>query len=258
MMLVWFVLTTKLVGKNMGPLPSNIEKCPIAEAIFEVRYSSEYPDDAIFGVLYAAVQSFFTPKPAPLAILQLPEAVRERDPNLKYQPYHRLLNENLSLGIGPRVLTFANSHPYKGWEAWSNFFYDVLSAIEETKALNKVERVGLRYINVFDGNIFDKIKLEVNINDQKLTDESTNLRTEIIDDKWIKVLQVGNAIAIEKEGKIQNGSVIDIDCLYNIDDEDFFSSHREIIETGHVKEKELFFSLLKQSFLDTLKPTFEE
>jgi hypothetical protein len=44
-------------------LPEKIENCPIVEAVFEIRYSSKYPEDAIFGVLYAAVKDFFTEKP---------------------------------------------------------------------------------------------------------------------------------------------------------------------------------------------------
>jgi len=43
-------------------LPEKIENCPIVEAVFEIRYSSKYPEDAIFGVLYAAVKDFFTEK----------------------------------------------------------------------------------------------------------------------------------------------------------------------------------------------------
>jgi len=243
----------------MIKLPIKIEKCPISEAVFEVRFSSEYPIDAVFGILYGGIKDFFTEKPISLPILQLPESVREQDPNLKYQPYHKLSKDNIILNIGPRVLTFINSSPYVGWENWSDFFYAVLEKIKETKVLNKIERIGLRYINFFDENIFDKVKFEVKIIDKTLSHESTNLRTEIIDGKFVKVLQIGNVVNFIKNNSTLTGSIIDIDCLYNIEDNlDFFANYREVIEDAHIKEKELFFSLLEESFLKELQPKFGE
>lgn len=243
----------------MSKLPKKIEKCPIKEAIFEIRYSSEYPVDAIFGILYANIKDFFDEKIISLPVLQLPESVRNQDPDLKYSAYHRLSKDNIILNIGPRVLTFINSEPYKGWSTWSIFFYKVLKKIEETGILNKVERIGIRYINIFDGNIFDKVKFEVKLNNNILSEESTNLQTEIIDDKFIVLLRIGNSINITKNKTETNGSVIDIDCLYNITDtSEFFDSYHEIIEKAHIKEKELFFSLLEESFLKELKPKFGE
>jgi len=36
----------------MVPLPKSIETCPIIEAIFEIRFESTVPGDAIFGIIY--------------------------------------------------------------------------------------------------------------------------------------------------------------------------------------------------------------
>ena len=244
----------------MIQLPNKIDICPIKEAILEIRYSSEYPVDAIFGILYATIKDFFTEKPISLPILQLPESVREQDPNLKYHAYHKLLKDNIILNIGPRVLTFINLTPYKGWKEWSKFFYGVLEKIKEIRVLNNIERIGLRYINLFDGKIFDKVKFEVKINNKALSNESTSLRTEIIDDKLIKILQIGNSVNIKRNNTEMISSIIDIDCLYNFDDTLDFSDNychiKEKIENAHVKEKELFFSLLEDSFLKELKPEF--
>jgi uncharacterized protein (TIGR04255 family) len=242
----------------MTQLPNKIEICPIEEAVFEIRYSSKYPIDAIFGMLYADIGKIFSENSS-LPILQLPETVRCQDPNLKYQPYHRLVKDNFILNIGPKVLTFVNSKPYMGWEKWSDFFYGVLDNIIKTEVLDRVERIGLRYINVFDANIFDKVKFEVKLKNKPLKDESTNLRTEILDEGFIKVLQIGNALNIIRNNKNTTGSIVDIDCLYSIHDGlDFFKIYRQIVEKAHNKEKELFFSLLEDSFLKELKPDFGE
>ena len=242
----------------MHKLPNKIEKCPIKEAIFEIRFFSTYPADAIFGVLYTKIKNFFTESPVSLPILQLPEAVRMNDPNLRYQPYYKLSIDNITLNIGPKVLSFVNSSPYSGWSKWSTFFYDILEQVIKTDVLNKIERFGLRYINLFPNeNIFGNVKLEIKLIDTLLSKESTNLRTEIHDDEFVKILQVGNAVNFIIDGDTINGSVIDIDCLYNVGDKlDSLEEYRKIIEKAHIKEKELFFSLLTESFLEKLKPVY--
>jgi len=243
----------------MDLLPDIIEICPIDEAVFEIRYTSKSPVDAIFGILYSKIKDFFTGNPVPLPILQLPEAVRSQDPNLKYQAYHQLQKDNLILKIGPKMLGFSNLKPYSGWKNWSEFFYNVLKEILQTEVINQVERIGLRYINLFNTNIFDKVKFEIKINKDILKDESTHLRTEILDEGFIKILQIGNSVNVIKINENIISSFIDIDCIYNIEDDfNFFKNYKDIVEKAHIKEKTLFFSLLEDSFLKELKPYYGE
>lgn len=243
----------------MKKLPVEIKICPIKETILEIRYSSKIPSDAIFGSLYGELRPFFDSDPQSLPILQLPEAIRRQDPSLKYKAHHQFKKDNLILSIGPDVLVFSNISPYVGWGRWSNFFYEILKKLLKIDVLDKVERVGLRYINIFDDNIFDKVDCEIKIIDDILTGQSTNLRTEILDENIIKVLQIGNSVTMMSDNNPVHGSIIDIDCLMNIDDtSDFFKSYHDIIEYAHNKEKELFFSLLKKEFLEALKPIYGE
>ncbi|MCK5741688.1 MAG: TIGR04255 family protein [Chlorobi bacterium] len=241
----------------MKSLPDKIEKCPITEAIFELRFTSDFPDEAIFGIIYAEVKDDFKEGHESLPILQLPEKVRAQDPGLMYKAHHRLAKGNMVLNIGPRVLSFANSDIYTGWAEWSKFFNTILNKIEKTNVLTNIERIGLRYINIFSDNIFDKVKLEVKIDNKILSDESTNLRTEIIDGQYINILQVGNSLNITKNNQDISGSIIDIDCIYNVENTtEFLSDRSDIIEGLHNNEKKLFFSILKESFLEELKPTY--
>ncbi len=238
-------------------LPVIIDPCPIEEAIFEIRYSSKIPNEARFGMLYGAIGSFFENEPIPLPILQLPEAIRSQDPNLKYKAHHQFSKGSHIFNVGPDVLTFSTLHPYSGWKDWSSFFYKLLKKILETNVVGQVERIGLRYVNRFDYNIFAKIQCEVKIINKKLTCESTNLRTEIIDEGFVKLLQIGNSITMIKDKKQIECSVIDIDVLYDIkDSKKFLNNYQELIEKAHVKEKELFFSLLNEPFLAEFNPKY--
>ena len=238
-------------------LPVVIDPCPIEEAIFEIRYSSKIPSEARFGMLYGAIGDLFSADPIPLSILQLPEAIRSQDPNLKYKAHHQFKENNHTINVGPDVLTFSTLNPYCGWKEWSAFFYKILEKIFAINLISRVERIGLRYINRFDHNIFEKIQCEVKIIDTLLTDESTSLRTEIIDEKFTKILQIGNSITMLKDDKPIHCSVIDIDILSNIEDtQKFIKEYNKIVERAHIKEKELFFSLLNESFLEDFNPNY--
>ena len=54
--------------------------------------------------------------------------------------------------------------------------------------------------------------------------------------------------------------MIDIDCIQNINaPSDVFSRKWEdILEASHLKEKELFFGLLKAPFLESMEPEWSE
>ena len=241
----------------MNKLPVEIKPCPIVEAILEIRYSSDIPSEARFGMIYGSIGDFFKNEPIPLPIAHLPQDIRNQDPNLRYKAHHQFREKNQTLNVGPDVINFSTSEPYCGWKAWSVFFYKILETFLNSKVLKKVERIGLRYINRFEENIFEKIDCEVFVTGNKLTNESTNLRTEMIDDEFIKVLQIGNSITMIRDRNKINCSVIDIDVLYNIEDsKHFVQNHQEIIEKAHIKEKQIFFSLLKDSYLNKFNPIY--
>lgn len=117
-------------------LPKRLTPSPIIESDFEVRFNSDYPDDAVFGVVYTAVKELFSPKkPIGLPILQVPELMRHKDPNLRYQAYYRLEKGSMNLSIGPHSLVFGNVRPYIGWSEWSAFFFNAMNCIRSTEII---------------------------------------------------------------------------------------------------------------------------
>jgi len=58
-------------------MPLRIYPCPIQQAVFEVRFKSEHPADAVFGMVYSAVKDLFlSAAPKVLPVMQIPETVR--------------------------------------------------------------------------------------------------------------------------------------------------------------------------------------
>jgi uncharacterized protein (TIGR04255 family) len=237
-----------------------IEPCPIEEAVLEIRFSSGFPSEAIFGMIYSAVREYFQgARPVALPITQLPEQIRDLDPNLKYQAHHQLEKNNFRLGIGPRVIVFSNTIRYAGWNAWSDFIKKTSLMINASGIIENIERLGLRYVNVFDGPILEKINFQLHYGEKKLIEETTNLRTELIDNDILKVLQISNSVYVNIGESKKTCSIIDIDCILSINmlESEFFEQFDSIVNKLHSEEKQLFFKLLKTSFIEKLNPIYE-
>jgi uncharacterized protein (TIGR04255 family) len=233
-------------------IPLKITPCPIVEAIVEIRFQAKVPSEAIFGMVYKSLREEY-PKENKLPILQLPEPIRIADPNLRSKPHYQLLNEGFILQIGPEVVSLNTKKEYVGWNIFSEKIHRAFSEIANLDLIEKVTRFGIRYINFFDFNIYDKINLAILMNNESIRSKSTYIRTEIQDDKFVNILQITNNAKINIDNKEHKGSVIDIDTVMEEKYNDFFDRMKDFLEEGHRKEKKLFFSLPNEATPQTDK-----
>ena len=135
-------------------LPKQITPCPINQAVVEIRFNSTLPPDAVFGVVYNKLKdSYKTAEQLP--ILQIPEAVRNNDSNLLYQPHYKLTKDYYALQVGPKVISIAiTDQKYTTWDSYYEEIQDVFKKIKEVDFISNVLRVGLRYINIFAEDIW--------------------------------------------------------------------------------------------------------
>ncbi len=66
----------------MNKLPIKIFPCPIIEATIELKFSSNLPKGAVFGLIYQVVKDKFA-KVERLPTAMLPTEIIENDPNFK-------------------------------------------------------------------------------------------------------------------------------------------------------------------------------
>jgi uncharacterized protein (TIGR04255 family) len=97
-------------------IPKKLVNSPINEAIFEIRYNGIYPGEALYGVLFDVFQHISKQKVEILPILQIPQQIRDMDPNLFYQHFYRTQNNNLGFSVGPHSIVFSALKPYPGWQ----------------------------------------------------------------------------------------------------------------------------------------------
>jgi len=238
-------------------IPKKIENCPIVDSVIELRFKSSIFPNAVFGLIFSALQKDF-PKVEKLPILQLPEQLRDTDPNFKFKAHYRLISDDgFSVQVGPDVLVMGSPIPYPGWELYFDKIKLVIEKVYDTGVIEQVVRLGVRFINFFDLDIFEQINLGISINNDSHKPKNTQLRTEIEKNGFLNTLNIANnakqAIGNNQE---RNGSIIDIDTFKEYKDGDFRKIYETEIKTAHNSEKEIFFNLLKTEYLKTFNPEY--
>jgi len=236
-------------------IPQKITPCPIIEAVVEIRFKSKLPSDAIFGIIYNEFKNDYKTLQK-LPILQLPEEVRSKDPNLKYQPYYKLITDNFILQIGPHILSLVNIGSYVGWQKFFEKIIETFSRINKLAIISKINRLGIRYINFFELNIFEKINLKFYLSDNTFSAQQITFKSTINTGKFLSNLQILNNGIITVNNLQKTGSVIDIDTYTQNENKDIFSTLTNLLNEGHLEEKKLFFTLLTDSFLKNLNPEY--
>lgn len=237
-------------------IPKKVDPCPIAEAIMEIRFESDFPGDAIFGIIYDKFQDEYSEFDK-LPILQIPDTIRSQDPSLMFKPHHKLKENNFILAVGPKMFSVANIREYSGWDLFSKKIYETCEKMSQLKIIEKVTRIGLRYINFFkDLDIYEKSTLKITLGGQSLVANQTNLTALIPGDNCINYLKMINDAEIGIENEIYKGSLIDIDTVLVDFPDTLLTNFRDPIEQIHIEEKKLFFSLLTTDFLQSLNPIY--
>jgi len=236
-------------------LPIRIEKCPIVDAIFEIRFTSNIYSSAVFGLIYNILKDNY-PEVVKLPILQLPEELRENDPNLRFKPTYKAAGDGFIIQIGPEVFSITSEIPYVGWKRFSAEIENILKSIFEQDVIKRVHRLGLRYINHFNTDIFNNIKLNVLIDNKERALKNTVFRTEIEKGDFLSTLQIANNVGNATDKRERNGSILDIDVFKIFDDDSFEDNFMKLINEAHYSEKRLFFELFTEKFLNSLNPVY--
>lgn len=240
-------------------LPTTLKNCPIKEAVFEIRFEPSVPNGAVYGVIYSALKETYGDS-TPLPVLQIPETVRDADPNLIYQPHFRLKRDGFLLQIGPKIFAIASSAPYRGWTEYRHEIVSVFDKLKGEGFISDINRIGLRYINIFTIGILENIRLKIKIDEEFITNTETTLRTVFVeDDEFRTVLQIANdTIVTEPGSEPYVGSMIDVDVLKAGSGLPFLDNIEVMIDAAHEIAKNRFFALLKDELLETLEPEYDE
>ncbi|NTW68660.1 MAG: TIGR04255 family protein [Chlorobiaceae bacterium] len=235
--------------------PKQLNITPIAEAIIEIRFVSGLPSAAIFGTLYNQFKDQY-PEIKQLPILNLPINIREQEESLKYQPHYHLVSENFLIQIGSSVISINSVDKYLGWNSYTKKIDEFLDLIENSGLVEKCLRIGVRYINVFETNIYDGLNLKLVLNDDKFEAIQNNIRSTYMRGDYLVNINIVNDARLSPDLNAKKVSVFDIDVYKDMDDEFIKTRVREIIDSEHSIEKEVFFGFLTEEFISNYEPTY--
>jgi uncharacterized protein (TIGR04255 family) len=243
-------------------LPSKLKNDLILSAIFEIRFSTNVPAEAVFGMLYKIVSKKYpNVQLAKLPITQLPETVRNSDLNLKYQPHYQLNIDKRGIGISPKIVQFYVQKPYIGWEQFYNFIMELLPDIINLELFEKIERTELRYINFTEQSLCSIANIEIGVGKKQLSCQPMTLRTEFQDEGYTVILQLVNDAVMEiAQQERLTGSVIDLNIIKKLDASvvDFQNQIGAILNESYKVEKKIFFEIIQPDFLTQSEPSYKE
>ena len=233
--------------------PRKINPDLIEEAIVEIRFESEIPSQEVVDQLLVEFGKDY-PVRKELPAAQFPSVIRDQDPQLRYLPIKQLIKGDLVLQIGGRAISCVNKKPYMGWTNLKEEVEDMAEKLKASNVVGEYKRLGIRYLNIFDVNILDKVNLAFTASGNHIVNEKIDLRLSLELNRFQAAIKVSNNVHAVINDRVIDGSLVDIDAfIVDFQENELMT----LIEEGHLLEKKLFFALLKDSFVkERLNPEY--
>ena len=245
------------------PFPKRIAD-NIIDAAIETKYISQYPFEVLIGLIFNALDESYQytsrPLKAGISTLSLqpitPIAMSMGGQGLFY-------NELISVRLLPNAIGFACLAKYIGWEDYRREIESVLTTIGQTGYIEQWTRVGVRYMNEYvNTDLKECTKFNFTFGFPMVQSQSTLFRTEFVFNDRRVIMNLSNKVptlhpqTATSAPEIVSSSIIDIDVIAEPLTIDNINALMDVIDSTHAVEKELFFTLLKTEFLQTLKPEY--
>ncbi|MDD5323108.1 MAG: TIGR04255 family protein [Methylococcales bacterium] len=252
-------MTSKLLPKKLG-------KEPLIDVVCGVNFESDIPADTLFpGLLLPKLPAGSQPKFETLPAAQLPQTIRDNDPNLKNSPLMRIVvDEKFTVLIGSKSLGVGCQMPYAGWSAFREMIQIVFNVLDEMPYVNGIEKHSLKYVDFIKSQgaseSLSRFNLKIEIADLKLSNQQTQLRTEIIDGRFIHAATIiSPATARQPDGVAIDGVLVDVDThrIERFSLNEFLKQLPELLDEIHIANKTFFFNLLSEDGLQELEPEYE-
>jgi uncharacterized protein (TIGR04255 family) len=181
------------------------------------------------------------------------------DPKYDHIPSYSATRKNFHNGylvqLGVGVLSIS-SDGYNGWKEFYQESEFIFKSFFKLKLISKVNRIGLRYVNFFDFNIFDKLTITLKSKHQSIHEQNSELKTSCLYNSYSNNIRVSNNTKLTINQDELVGSIIDMDTVNTGSSEinDFLNE----VNKMHNTEKKVFFSLLDDKYIETLNPKWEE
>lgn len=245
-------------------LPKTLDREPLVDAVFEVRMGgAPQLADLLPGALFGQL------KPRPtlhrLAAAEIPQPIRDQDPNLAFSPVIRLEWDKFTISLGDRNLVIACKLPYPKWPAFRNAILDIVEKVAQVGIAGPVERYSVKYVNLIQAptlaDQIAKINLAVRVGDVEAKDDNLSVQVHRKEGDTLHIMSVlTGAHGRIPDGKLVFGVIVDIDSIRTVHFSDFgaFAVKLEpAVESLRQANKIKFFSCLTEATINEMGPKYD-
>lgn len=223
----------------------------LQDAIVSIQFEPGVPGNAVEGYFHAILKDAYkTVSLSQSSTVQIDQLVIQPQ-----QTFYILSEGKFRVEITSNSITFNLIGFYAGWDEYRKVLTETLSPLIDKGVIAKISRIGLRYISVFDHiRVFDHIKPSFRFEPFDQTSSKAQFRIELDRDPFLMILTLVNAYP-KTDGSIY--SITDVDTIKLFESTGLKANDvLKWLENGHTEQKEVFFSLLKQEFIDSLNPKY--
>jgi uncharacterized protein (TIGR04255 family) len=244
-------------------LPRKISPDRIKDAIVEIRYLTKIPFEVAVGMFYQSLDESFTYTNRPFNRQNIPASFPVNLPQeitLSLGGQSLFYNDKIKVQLQPNSIIFNCLNEYISWEKYKPEIERVLTQFSMASVIDSYQRIGVRYISEYPNIDLTKcVKFSFSFGMPNVISETYTFHSEFNWESIRVILNLNNKLPILNQripGQNTTTSLIDIDAiLENIDRTDI-DGLLEDLDRVHLKQKEIFFNLLNESFLQTLNPEY--
>lgn len=244
--------------------PQKLGKEPLIDVICGVNIRSNDPIDALLPGLLLSKLAGKTPKFETLPAAQLPKELRDTT-DLKNAPLMRVVvDEQFAVLIGSKWVGVGCLMPYAGWGTYKPMIETVFAILAHVPSVSHVERFSMKYVDFLENSTveepFSRISLQIEIAGLKLSNQVTQLRTEVAEAPFVHAATIlSHAIATKPDKSSSNGVIVDLDThrIETFGLQEFLQQMPMLLEEMHTANKRFFFNLLTASGLEGLEPAYD-
>jgi uncharacterized protein (TIGR04255 family) len=243
-------------------IPLRLKREPLVEAVWEMRFTSakESVAELLPGLIFKGLPDKY-PKTVRLPAADIPAAIAEGDPNLRYLPKLRLEHDNHAVLIGEHVVSLSCRRPYSGWAKFSCDVRTLIEVVNSTGLIERIERFSLKYIDLIqldEPPNLGCLNVNLALGGQQLKTQPVQLRTEIKRNGLIHIVQIispATASLPGEQGQL-TGVVLDTDTIRALGENESWAELENLLDEAHSEAKELFFGLLTSDTVARLGPEY--
>ncbi|NNM60409.1 MAG: TIGR04255 family protein [Legionellales bacterium] len=245
-------------------LPIKLNKEPLIDAIFELRFISQVEVSEILpGIFFSYLQGNKSLSLLPAS--QLPKAMRDKDPSLIFAHTTQIVWANFLINIGNRSVAVNCKLPYSGWIKFKEAISQVLHIMEQSKLIECVERCSIKYIDLLESTSIREqigfLNFACELAGENLDSYPLMVRVEKEVDGTMNIVQLMAAAKVQiKDTPAKEGIVVDVDTIIdtkNCSIFDFVEKSDNYLEHLHAINKKLFFDCLNTRAIEMLEPIYE-